>query len=47
MGNDGAASDGGDKTKVPHDANMVFPQSMDELPDELRWKPQAKLDANI
>jgi hypothetical protein len=47
MGNDGAASDGGDKTKAPHDANMVSPQAIDELPDELQQKLQAKLDADV
>jgi len=34
-GNDGAASDKGDKTNPFNKGNMVLPQSMDELPDEL------------
>ena len=35
-GNDGAATDKGDKTSPFNEANMIFPQSMDELLDELR-----------
>ena len=46
-GNDGAATDMGDKTSPFNEANMIFPQSMDELPDELRQKLQAKLDADV
>jgi len=46
-GNDGATTDKGDKTSPLNEANMIFPQSMDELPDELRQKLQAKLDADV
>ena len=46
-GNDGAATDKGDKTSPFNEANMIFPQNMDELPDELRQKLQAMLDADV
>ena len=46
-GDDGATTDKGDKTSPFNEANMIFPQSMDELPDELRQKLQAKLDADV
>jgi len=46
-GNDGAATDKGDKTSPFNEANMIFPQNMDELLDELRQKLQAKLDADV
>jgi Fe-S cluster biosynthesis and repair protein YggX len=46
-GNDGAASNKGDKTNPFNEGNMMFPTSMDELPDELRQKLQAKLDADV
>ena len=46
-GNDGAATDKGNKTSPFNEANMIFPQSMDELPDELCQKLQAKLDADV
>ena len=46
-GNDGAATDMGNKTNPFNEANMIFPQSMDELPDELCQKLQAKLDADV
>ena len=35
-GNDGAAINKGDMTSPFNKANMIFPQNMDELPDELR-----------
>jgi hypothetical protein len=45
--NDGVATDNGNKTNPFNEANMLFPMSMDELPDELRQKLQAnKLDAD-
>jgi hypothetical protein len=48
MGSKGeAAGEKGNKTNVPHDANMIFPQSIEELTDELRQKLQAKLDADV
>jgi len=46
-GNNGATTDKGDKTNPFNETNMVFPQSMDELPDELLQKLQAKLDADV
>ena len=46
-GNDGAATDKGDKTSPFNEANMIFPQNMDELPDELRQMLQSKLDADV
>ena len=47
MLSDGAATDKGDKTSPFNEANMIFPQNMDKLPDELREKLQAKLDADV
>ena len=35
-GDDGATTDKGDKTSPFNEANMIFPQNMDELLDELR-----------
>jgi hypothetical protein len=46
-GNDGTATDQGDKTSPFNESDMIFPQSMDEFPDELHQKLQAKLDADI
>ena len=46
-GNDGAASDKGDKMNPFNECNMVFPQNMDELPVELHQKLQAKLDVDV
>ena len=46
-GNDGVVTDKGDETSPFNEANMIFPQSMDELPDELCQKLQAKLDADV
>jgi hypothetical protein len=44
-GNDGAATKE-DKTNPFNKGDMIFPQSIDDLPDELRQKLQAKIDAN-
>jgi hypothetical protein len=46
-GNNGATTDKGDKTSPFYEANIMFPQSIDELLSELRQKLQAKLDADI
>jgi len=46
-GNDGGTTDKGDKMSPFNEANMIFPQSMDELPDELHQKLQAKLDVDV
>jgi hypothetical protein len=44
---DGAATEKGDKTSPFNEANIIFPQAMDELSNELRQKLQAKLNADI
>ena len=46
-GNDGAATDKGDKTRPFNESNMIFPQNIDKLSDELRQMLQAKLDADV
>ena len=46
-GNDGAAADVGNKTSHFNEANMIFPQNIDKLLDELCQKLQAKLDADV
>jgi hypothetical protein len=46
-GNDGAATDKGDKTNPFNQGNIMFFQSMDELLDELCQKLQAKLDVDV
>jgi hypothetical protein len=44
---DGVATEKGDKTSPFNEANIIFPQAMDELSNELRQKLQAKLNADI
>jgi hypothetical protein len=46
MGSKGDGREKSDKSNLNQD-NIIFPQSIDELPDELRQKLQAKLDANV
>jgi hypothetical protein len=45
MGGNGAAIEE-DKMNPLNKGNMLFPTSIDELPDELRQKLQAKIDAD-
>jgi hypothetical protein len=45
MRGNGAATEE-DKTNPLNKGNMLFPTSIDELPDELRQKLQAKIDAD-
>jgi hypothetical protein len=45
MGGNGAATEE-DKTNPLNKGNMLFPTSIDGLPDELRQKLQAKIDVD-
>ena len=39
------AGEKGDKTKVPHDANINHPETVEELPEELKQQVEAKFNA--